>query len=287
VCLRYCFAILGVVSAIYHVYYNRTDVLPRTVLNDIKTDTEKIYTNTSTIPEIKENTALILAEIAHLQERLPHDAVQNHTSQFMLGKYLDDLTSYAATVCDTFSDESQSRSSWEMATLPASSSTPWLQKSGIMAEEADESQAIIDMPVNLTNPLVTFESELLSPRQQFYLTSSSDYDFLQCCDQDAATPPKSDIIRPNRQSAAPSTINDVMPMLPRPPIGEDAASLSRDPPKLPSHERSTRTIGVHGSQMIDESSWSRLHVEPEDVQELLGAITAELKSRSMYFTTFR
>jgi len=46
-----------------------------------------------------------LAEIARLQEKLPRDGNQR-SAGFMLERYLDNLTSYAETAIDTFSDGS-------------------------------------------------------------------------------------------------------------------------------------------------------------------------------------
>jgi hypothetical protein len=64
----------------------------------IKADTNEIRNDTSAI---KQDTAQILADIARLQEQLPQDANRHNTSGFMLERYLDNLTSYAETVCDT------------------------------------------------------------------------------------------------------------------------------------------------------------------------------------------
>jgi hypothetical protein len=68
----------------------------------IKADTQEIRNDTSAI---KQDTAQILAEIACLQEQLPQGANRLNTSGFMLQRYLDNLTSYAETVCDTFPDD--------------------------------------------------------------------------------------------------------------------------------------------------------------------------------------
>jgi hypothetical protein len=69
---------------------------------EIKADTQEILNDTSAI---KQDTAQILAEIARLQEQLPRDMDQR-SSGFMLERYLDNLTSYAETVCDPFLDGS-------------------------------------------------------------------------------------------------------------------------------------------------------------------------------------
>lgn len=65
---------------------------------EIKADTNEIRNDTSAI---KQDTAQILADITRLQEQLPQDANRYNTSGFMLERYLDNLTSYAETVCDT------------------------------------------------------------------------------------------------------------------------------------------------------------------------------------------
>lgn len=76
----------------------------RSLTMEIKIDTHELRKDTSEIKEtIKQDTALILAEIARLQKQLPQDQLYN--TGFMLQRYLDNLTSYAETVCDTFSDK--------------------------------------------------------------------------------------------------------------------------------------------------------------------------------------
>ncbi|KAF3026474.1 hypothetical protein E8E14_012875 [Neopestalotiopsis sp. 37M] len=52
------------------------------------------------VGEIKQDTAQILEEIERLKERLPKS-----DRDFVIQGYLDSLTSYAATVCDTLDDE--------------------------------------------------------------------------------------------------------------------------------------------------------------------------------------
>jgi hypothetical protein len=69
---------------------------------DIKADTQELLNDTSAI---REDTAQILAEIARLQEKLPRDVDHQNGSRFMLERYLDNLTTYAETVCHTFPDE--------------------------------------------------------------------------------------------------------------------------------------------------------------------------------------
>lgn len=77
-------------------------VILSTLARDIKADTQDILNDTSAI---KEDTTQILATIARLQEQLPRDG--NHLSAgFMLERYLDNLTTYAETVCDGYSDGS-------------------------------------------------------------------------------------------------------------------------------------------------------------------------------------
>lgn len=52
------------------------------------------------------NTDKIIAEIVRLQGQLPKDAGEDTVKGFMLDRYLDNLTSYAETVCDNLSDGS-------------------------------------------------------------------------------------------------------------------------------------------------------------------------------------
>ncbi len=66
----------------------------------IRADTQELLNDTSVI---REDVAQVLVEIARLQEQLPRDPNQRSTG-FMLERYLDNLTSYAETVCDPFSD---------------------------------------------------------------------------------------------------------------------------------------------------------------------------------------
>jgi hypothetical protein len=74
-------------------------------MRDVKKDTQEIKIDTQEIKSdvilIKGDTAEILAEIARLQEKLPEEATQPHSSGFMLQRYLEEMTSYAATVCDS------------------------------------------------------------------------------------------------------------------------------------------------------------------------------------------
>jgi hypothetical protein len=76
--------------------------VPSTLAREIQADTTEMLNDTS---PIKEDTVQILAEIARLQEQLPRDANQR-SAGFMLERYLDNLTSYAETVCDPLLDGS-------------------------------------------------------------------------------------------------------------------------------------------------------------------------------------
>jgi hypothetical protein len=76
----------------------------RTLAREIKVDTQEIRNDTSAI---KHDTTQILEEIARLQQQLPQDPNRQNTSGFMLERYLDNLTSYAETVCDSFPDETE------------------------------------------------------------------------------------------------------------------------------------------------------------------------------------
>jgi hypothetical protein len=77
---------------------------------DIKKDTEEIKENSAAI---KDDTAQILSEIARLQTKLLDDTGRQGSS-VMLQRYLDNLTNYAESVCDTLVSE-----------LPAASPRPY------------------------------------------------------------------------------------------------------------------------------------------------------------------
>jgi hypothetical protein len=71
------------------------------ITKKIEANTQEIRTDTLAI---KQDTAQILCKISRLQEQLPRDVNLYNTSGFMLEKYLEGLTSYAESVCDTYSD---------------------------------------------------------------------------------------------------------------------------------------------------------------------------------------
>jgi hypothetical protein len=76
-------------------------VLVRTLAREIEADTKEILESNSII---KQDTAHILAEIIRLQTQLTGEANPNNSSGYMLERYLDNLTSYAESVCGTFPD---------------------------------------------------------------------------------------------------------------------------------------------------------------------------------------
>ncbi|EON66103.1 hypothetical protein W97_05346 [Coniosporium apollinis CBS 100218] len=78
------------------------DMVALSLAREIKSDTQEILQDTSAI---RDDTALILAEIARLQARLPRDDAQQGSSGLTLQRYLDNLTTYAETVCDDGVDE--------------------------------------------------------------------------------------------------------------------------------------------------------------------------------------
>jgi hypothetical protein len=73
----------------------------------------------------------ILAEIARLQAKLPDDASQVNQSGFMLQRYLDELTSYAESVCG-----GSRRSSLEISNDPELENNHGCQGEFNMPEEA-------------------------------------------------------------------------------------------------------------------------------------------------------
>jgi hypothetical protein len=99
----------------------------------IKADTQELLNDTDAI---KEDTAQILAQIARLQEQLPRDAQRNHTSGFMLERYLDNLTSYAETVYDTLSDNINEYRGGENGSIKQQRSTSPISRSSSIAGEA-------------------------------------------------------------------------------------------------------------------------------------------------------
>jgi hypothetical protein len=70
------------------------DMVAIRITRDIKIDTEEIRKDTAAIKTIKDDTTLILEEIARLQARLPATTLKDQ-SDFMLNRYLDDLSSCA------------------------------------------------------------------------------------------------------------------------------------------------------------------------------------------------
>ncbi|KAH8729130.1 hypothetical protein GQ44DRAFT_504754 [Phaeosphaeriaceae sp. PMI808] len=70
------------------------------IAKEIKTDTIQIRDDTEAI---KQDTSEILQEIARLRAQLPNDQLtllpSTQVSDSALARYLDDLTSYAETVC--------------------------------------------------------------------------------------------------------------------------------------------------------------------------------------------
>lgn len=85
---------------------------------EIKADTQELLDDTSAI---KQATAQILAEIVRSKKKLSRDPDQCSTG-FILERYLDNLTSYAETVCDPFSDDidSQLSSNYKPDTISTS-----------------------------------------------------------------------------------------------------------------------------------------------------------------------
>ncbi|KAF2115115.1 hypothetical protein BDV96DRAFT_93809 [Lophiotrema nucula] len=68
------------------------DMVTISLAKEIKNDTEEIKRDTVAI---RDDTAQILEEIARLQARLPVDDTKDYAPNFVLQRYLDDLTSYA------------------------------------------------------------------------------------------------------------------------------------------------------------------------------------------------
>ncbi|KAF2474415.1 uncharacterized protein BDR25DRAFT_340892 [Lindgomyces ingoldianus] len=94
------------------------------IARDIKKDTGQLCDN---VTAIKDDTTQILEEIARLQARLPVDAPRGN-SNFMLQRYLDDLTSYAETVYEPFSVGQSDSASSSTTSRPASPAVEISQK---------------------------------------------------------------------------------------------------------------------------------------------------------------
>jgi hypothetical protein len=75
------------------------DMVTMTVSRETKKDTAEIRHHTAVLPDIKNDTAQILEEIARLRARLPVE--HNHSSiNIVFQRFLDESTSYAETVVD-------------------------------------------------------------------------------------------------------------------------------------------------------------------------------------------
>lgn len=69
---------------------------------DIRQDTKAIRVDAT---EIRDDTSQILAEIARLRRLIAQGDLAGGGSNFVLQRYLDDLTSYAESVADDSSDK--------------------------------------------------------------------------------------------------------------------------------------------------------------------------------------
>jgi hypothetical protein len=144
-------------------------VVLSTLAREIKADTQEILNDTSAI---KEDTAQILAEIAWLQEQLPRDGNQL-SAGFMLERYLDNLTSYAETVCDGYLDGSDGSrlpsrpgssggDDWDSPRMVKESTTE-MEKAKLMAsleQERKERAEIESQKKNIEQELETLTTAL-------------------------------------------------------------------------------------------------------------------------------
>jgi hypothetical protein len=247
----------------------------------IKADTQEILNGNSAI---KQDTALILAEISRLQEQLPRDELQ--TSGFMLQRYLDNLTSYAETVCDTFSDEIEAPPEHEASTR------------SIMIENWDSSS--VSLHSERSNP------EAGPTSDEFVAKLSTNNDDLP---QSVLPKPPA---KPELTKKPPTKIPNakqvpqkpaVPPVPPRnPPIPEQTVPLKVTPERLPTQSLVPQKGLVQGRARQQPTPntppttpyyskgwpasemgyfWARSSVEPTEVQELLRGCTLELKSKGM------
>lgn len=194
----------------------------------------------------------------------------------MLGKYLDNLTNYAVSVCDTFSDESQSTKGWELAPRGMNNT----EEQQVETPHSIERSATIGPPVESE---LRFESELLSPRQQFYLMSASDPNSPQYFSKPPNMP---ESIPPLKLASDPCLPKSVLPLLPRIPIGEDSHSTPGAVFEAASSRLSIRRSRINCITTGEEDPWLRQSVSPKEVQKLFEGITLELKSRGMSLCLF-
>ncbi|KAM5362716.1 hypothetical protein ACJZ2D_012378 [Fusarium nematophilum] len=124
------------------------DMLTLSLTKEIKTDTTEIRNDTAAI---KDDTAQILQEIARLQARLPEDAAT--PNDFMLQKFLEEMTTYTEQELDTTLGDGDSRRNSrahsfideqeEAATTRISPADPW---------DSHQEAAISPQPEPSSNP---------------------------------------------------------------------------------------------------------------------------------------
>ncbi|OCK74432.1 WD40 repeat-like protein, partial [Lepidopterella palustris CBS 459.81] len=78
------------------------DIVTLSITREIKADTYVIRDDTTAI---KQDTTRILEEIARLRALLPQGEIGETATNFILDRYLEDLTSHAGTVCEDWNDE--------------------------------------------------------------------------------------------------------------------------------------------------------------------------------------
>jgi hypothetical protein len=133
-------------------------------MRDMRNDIEDIGNSTAIIKDdttaIKEDTSLIpriLAEIAQLQAKLPDHVVNVNHSGFILQRYLDELTSYAETVC-----ASSRRSSLEISNTPELESHQEDERKGELTVPEivgyEEIEKETHMSISTQNRRVTFSN---------------------------------------------------------------------------------------------------------------------------------
>ncbi|KAF8849320.1 WD40 repeat-like protein [Acephala macrosclerotiorum] len=131
------------------------DMVTLNLTREIKADTQELLCDTSAI---KIDTTQILAEIARLQEQLPRDPNQR-SAGFMLERYLDNLTSYAETVCDPFLEDLDESRGSERGSIKQQGSTPSRRSKSRDSSSESSKKSMAEIP---DPPVFTGEPEDLN-----------------------------------------------------------------------------------------------------------------------------
>ena len=111
----------------------------RTLAREIKADAREILQSNFAI---KQDTADILAEIIRLQAHLTGEISPNSSSGYMLERYLDNLTSYAESVCGTFPDSTSTEDEPEVPVISEPEATSPRSARSFSNLESDEAEVL-------------------------------------------------------------------------------------------------------------------------------------------------